>query len=376
MTDRRIERLSLSFIWTRTFFNFFQGKAAAHYPYSFFARSSTYKPKFKELRSTEYDAEGLSLPWKRIHANWFWKHYFQGTQPRNVSPNKARSEYLIPFRKRVKADISTPLLMTRKAVTLEGFFYTHGVAAVITVRVRDCASLEEAVKRALQARRSASCYEVKWSDGSEGDYSLGALAEHLLVSFCKDALGPGGEEGKSFKGDHPFSIATVIQGGSGYRNQPVEQGNEIHKALEALATWNESWPSANPPKLENRKLHIKKPQDNHYLYGDQQGRTVWFPVLFTPRDEGFEIHALGWYHRNLVLASLQTASLGAFLTHTADQLKTGPDIANPQKHWARYAISALDRLSQGQSTYRTWSTRVQIEQNEFLDAMNYLKTKL
>jgi hypothetical protein len=80
----------------------------------------------------------------------------------------------------------------------------------------------------------------------------------------------------------------------------------------------------------------------------------------------------------LLLASAQTASLGAFLTHTADRLKKGASVPNRQRLWARDAFKAMDQLSQGQmtQTYRTWSTRAQMEQNGFLDAINYLKTKL
>jgi hypothetical protein len=245
---------------------------------------------------------------------------------------------------------------------------------VITVRVRDSASLDEAVKRALQARYKKD-YDVKWGDGSQGLYSLGGLAEYTLDSFCEDALGSGGHKGRGFSGD-PFSIAAVIQGGSDYKDQPVEQGNEIHKALEALVTWNETWSGASPPQLEEKKLPMKNEQGNHYLYGDRQGRAVWFPKLFTPPTDGSRRYALGWYSRNLLLASVQTASLGAFLTYTADRLKEGASIPKPQKDWARDAIKALDRLSQGQNTYRTWSTHAQIEQNGFLDAISYLKPKL
>lgn len=372
--DYEIQRLSLCLIWTRTFFNLFEPEAAARYPYGFFARSAEYKAKFEALRNVVYAGEGLSLPWRRTRPHWFWKHYFKEKQPWDVSPNLAWEKYLVPFRKRLKPHISTPWLMTKRAVTLEGFFHRHGVAAVITVRVRDSASLDEAVERALQARHSGS-YDVTWSDGSQKPYSLGGLAEDLLDSFCEDALGSGREKGRGFYGD-PFSIAAVIQGGSEYNDQPVEQGNEIHKALEALVTWNDTWPRGNPPQLEDKKFVIKNEQDNHYLYGDRQGRAVWFPKLFTPPEGGSKRYALGWYYRNLLLASVQTASLGAFLTYTADRLRQGAVIPHSQEHWARNAIKILGRLSQGQNTYRTWSTCAQIEQNRFLDAMDYLKTKL
>jgi hypothetical protein len=374
----KIDRLNLSFIWTRTFFNLFEDEADQNYPQGFFARITTYKTKFQELRSLMPDHEGLSLPWERTHANKFWNYYFQGRQPLDVSHNLAWQRYLIPFRKRVDVKISTPLVMTKKAIrsiTMEGFFYRHGVAVVVTLRVHDSASLDEAVKRALEARRSP-LYEVKWSDGSGGSCTLGGLAKHLLDSLCEDALGPGGGMGRDFSGD-PFSIAAVIQGSAEYRNRPVEEGKEIHKALEALTTWTPDWPSGNPPKLEDKRLHIKNEQDNHYLYADRGGRALWFPRLFAPSEDGTEIHALRWYSRNLVLASLQTASLGAFLAHTAERLKTGAGINYYWTSWVWNAIKAMDRLSQGdKTTYRTWSTHAQMEQNGFLDAITFLRTRL
>jgi len=374
VANYEIERLNLCFIWTRTFFNLFHGQAAELYPHGFFAKSAAYKAKFKELRFEGHDADGLCLPWPQTHANRFWEHYFEETQPRDVSPNLAWQTYLVPFRKRAKAEIFTTWLPTKRAVTLEGYFYRHGVVAAITVKVHDCASLNEAVNRALQARYSGT-YQVKWSDGSEENVSLGGLANHLLDSCCKDALSAEEEKGIGFSGD-PFSIVAVIQGGSEYKDQPVEQNDEIHRALEALTTWTAAWPGATPPQLAKKKLRIKNVKDNHCLYAGKQGRVVWFPKLFTPSEQGSKVYALGWYYRNLVLASLQTASLGTFLMHTANELKKGASISTYHANWARYAIMALERLSQSPNTYRTWSTRAQIEQNGFLDAMNYLKTKL
>jgi hypothetical protein len=375
MAEEQIARLNLSFIWTRTFDHFFRGPASLTYPYSFLARISSYKEKFDALRPAHSgtDAQGLSLPWPSRRANWFWKYYFNGTMPRDVSANRAW-ESLIPFRKAIRAAIETPWLNRKHNVTLEGFFYRHGVAAAITVRVLDCMTLPEAVQKALDCRRNKD-YTVRWEGGSKGEYSLTALVNEILDRLCEAALGPAESKGISFPAE-PFSVATIIDGGSDYRDREVLQSNDIHKALKTLASWNDAWPNADPPKLEDKRFRIKNRLDNHYLYGDQQGRAVWFPQLFTPSVDGKQKYALGWYHRNLLLSSLQTASLGAFVKHTADVMMTGAKISNYQSDWAWNAIEALNRLYHGENTYRTWSARAHMEQNSFVTAKEYLEKKL
>ena len=53
-------------------------------------------------------------------------------------------------------------------------------------------------------------------------------------------------------------------------------------------------------------LKIRHAPLSHVLYGLDRGRAVWFPDLFTKQGR---VHALGCYHRNLTLLSLQTESL-------------------------------------------------------------------
>jgi len=256
---------------------------------------------------------------------------------------------------------------------MEGYFYRHGVATMVTLRIRNCASLNKTLEKALLSRH-AGTYKVTWNDGTQSSFSLSKLVKHYLDVLCTQALGGEQGMGRDFSGN-PFSVAAVIQGSKEYETVPVKQGNDIHKALESLVTWNKNWSKTNPPQLEEKALPIKNDKGNHILYGDRQGRAVWFPLLFAPPSHGHK-HAIGWYFRNLMLASMQTASLGAFLKYTTDQFQNGKTISGSQKHWASKAINALERLSQGQNTYRTWSTHAQIEQNSFRETIDYLKSKL
>lgn len=375
MTAAKIDRVNVSFLWTRTFDHFFQGPAMPNYPYRFFARISSYKSKYEDLKNLIIDEHGLSLPWRTKRANWFWKYYFNGRQPWDVSGNQAW-EHLVPFRKSIPAKVGTPWLKREHNVSLEGFFYRHGIAVAITVRILDSESLSEMVQGALDSRRGRD-YKVTWENGEEKEYSLTALANAILDRLCEQALGPNESKGTGFPAE-PFSITTIIQAGAGYRDREVLQGDEVHRALETLANWNSSWPNADPPKLVDKRFRIKNELDNHCLYGDQQGRAVWFPKLFTPSPDGRKKYALGWYHRNLVLSSLQTASLGAFLKHTADVHRAGGRINNYQTDWCWNAMNVLRRMYSGkkENTYGTWSARGHIEQNSFLGAMDYLDRQL
>lgn len=85
----------------------------------------------------------------------------------------------------------------------------------------------------------------------------------------------------------PFSILTIIKGSENYSQESLQQEGPIHKALETLATWNEIWPSGQPPALQEKSFStVKKKVANHSFYANKNGRVVWFPQLFAARPNG------------------------------------------------------------------------------------------
>jgi len=369
----KIDQLNVSFIWTRTYFHLFDDTATVSAPFGFFARYSDYRNKFNELLA---DDSQLTYPWeeKTSKTNWFWKYYL-GTDPFRTEQSKLSNlcwKNLVPFRKTLKRDVMLPWsdpLNKIKDVSLEGFFYRHGVALVCTLRLRKCENLDDAVNRALEARYQ-SVFALREASGSMQLCALTALSEDCLNELCRDAI--HSTEGYS---DQPFSIAAVASGYCENEEITVEQGSQIHSALEGLTSWNSSWKTIGLTNLSANVIPIKKYQPEDVLYGHENGRALWIPRLFVPVAERRKHYALRWYYRNLVIASMHARSLAAFLVYT-NRLS----VINPRlKDHARIARSILLKLQNvvDKSTYQTNSLKVQISNDiVFQTALNQLNPRI
>ncbi len=350
--------MNVSFIWNRTFFHLFDDAVTEKVPFGFFARRTAYTKKFLELSS---GTSPLTYPWekKTAETNWFWKYYLSNVDPLHTDPSTLSGDCLnnlIPFRKSLKLDVTMPWSTDSnpaKGISFEGFFYRHGVSLVCTLRLRDCQNIEEAVDRALDARYQ-SIFSLRSQNGEVRPYSLRALSDQCLDALCQEAINC--TDGYT---DQLFSVAAVASGDKEYEGRVVQQADEIHKALEALASWDPSWKTMTLPDLTQNVISIKKQQPGDVLYGHENSRVLWSPRLFVPVAEGRKNYALRWYYRNLVMASMHARSLSAFLVNTHKQSA----INGRLKGHAKIARDILLKLQNpvGKSTYRTRSLKVQIE---------------
>lgn len=369
-----VDQLNVSFIWTRAFFHLFDDAASVKAPFGFFANYSDYRGKFNELPSSQTQ---LTCPWedKTAKTNWFWKYYL-GVDPFRTEPSRLSNlswNSLVPFRKALKRDLTLPWSDPSskvKDVSLEGFFYRHGVALVCTLRLRKCENLADAVKRALEARYQ-SVFSLREASGSVQSFTLTALSEDCLNELCRDTI--QSTEGYS---DQLFSIAAVPSGYCDNNEVVVQQDCPIHKALEGLTSWDSSSQTATGlPDLTANVIPIKKYQPGDVLYGHANGRALWIPRLFVPVAERRKHYALRWYYRNLVLASMHTRSLSSFLVHLNKQ----SSINGRLKDHARIARAILLKLqtSVDKSTYQTNSLKVQISNDTALQtALNELNQRI
>jgi len=359
----KIDQLNVSFIWTRTFFQLFDAAVIDRVPFNFFVWPGDYKRKFVELSS---GTSQLTYPWekKRAETNWFWRYYLK-KDPCHTGVSDLRDDCfdkLIPFRKSLKLDVTAPQINSSnpaKGISFEGFFYRHGVALVCTVRLRNCENIEEAVNRALEVRFK-SVFSLRTQSGEVQLCSLTAISAQCLDMLCQEAINC--VDGYP---DNPFSVAAVAIGDQEYEGRVVQQGDEIHKAIEALAGWDSSWENNNRrPDLSAHVIPIKTPQSEDVLYGHENSRVLWSPRLFVPVAQGQKNYALRWYYRNLVMASMHARSLSAFLVNTSQQNQINESLAR----YARIAQTILMNLQNpdGKSTYRTRSLKVQIENDREL----------
>ena len=189
-------------------------------------------------------------------------------------------------------------------------------------------------------------------------------------------LGPNAPPGQRFAVE-PFTIFTVIRGEGVNPNRPVPRGKQIHRALEAVTTWNQDWQEVDTfPDLDDKvKLSILKKSQlfkGNLLYYHRRARAVWFPEHYTKQEEN--VHSLACYHRNLLFASLQVESLCGFISQTAKQHDQLQPLNPTHNECARRASGILGRLYGGvSSTYRTHSVPVHVEQNDMVAAVNKVR---
>jgi len=341
--------LKVSFLWTRTFFELFDNSTAASSPFSFFFRPSDYKGKIKSLYTGK---SSLTLPWKLTdhtnRTNWFWKYYLNDinplTSPHDTVANRC-FPLCVPVRKsltRLIAVDSPPAFGMHDRASFEGFFYRHGIACVCTFTIHDCSSLDEAVLKAMCLR-----HEPLFSiPGRKNKVSLTTVGDYCRNLLCQEV----GMVNDWFDED-PFSLVTVVEGEG---NQTVRQGCNIHRALEALASWDRSWRQRPLPVLSAHTISIKNNHMSDIMYGHANSRVLWIPRLFAPGNN----YALVWYCRNLLMASMQVKSFRDFLVR-ADNLQR-INSATRIGGYAREVKAILRNMEKGLKTYRTMSVCKQI----------------
>jgi hypothetical protein len=281
---------------------------------------------------------------------------------------------LVPLRKKVPFKVQAPWLQGR--VFLEGFFYPHGVALVITAESEETLTLADAKTLSFNLRQDGS-YLVE-ANGAQQQLPLGSLADQAMAHLCAEALGP---QAPAALLGAPFSIWTVIRGEGVDPKQPVAYGGDVHTLLESVTTWNAKLNNANLSQLDAQ--HCAQLRTNRaagdLLYAQDKARAVWFPNTFTLTPG--KKPTLGCYHRNLVYATMQVESLGRFVRETAKEIKQ-PGDANllplPHKYCSQRAAGILTRfLKAGEDeTYRSGSVELHIRQNNFIPDINKLRNEM
>lgn len=303
-----------------------------------------------------------SLPWTEKPRVDFWHHYLQKKElvtklPANengvntcvISFNKAIG-CLVPLRAKNlgKIDLINTDLMPQQEFKawIEGFAYPHGVACIITFRWRskDGLNLPDMVDRLIELRN----WPYKWTNNSLmfGDgQSLNDIGRQTLncLSFKSN-----GKIQDNFKAS-PYSIVTIVEAENAPLVGPPEETDEIfHKSLDALCTLNQNWRSAKTLDLKDALLRTKWEDENSVLYARGLGRSIWLPSYFRQNQLTSKCKSfcyLGRYHRNITLATMQTAYLSFFLKWVnAQHLAQHLVLAGAEQGWARAAAGAVARL--------------------------------
>lgn len=149
-----------------------------------------------------------------------------------------------------------------------------------------------------------------------------------------------------FPGDNqPFSITTFLVG---QNVAPLAAGSDEHLLLETAASWNRQLKAADLAKLPRAgaELPIRDADDHNVMYGRKHGRAIWLTRAF---DRNPDTPTLACYHRNVTQASLQTLSLGEFVSWTAAQHDAQPPVDPAVRERAKRAASLLQLFFDGKT---------------------------
>ena len=368
MAAPTVSDVRLSLIWTQTHTQQL-GNPQPVGGMNWLGRRVAYAARFSSVAALTAPLDGLSAPWPRPSGQLFWTRYLGGTQLGDM-PGDTAWMNLVPFRTSAHVTLKAPWLLGR--VVVEGFYYPHGSALVVTALSSNTGGLAEAVEFAFQVRRHGA-FGLTWRGGA-GESMTVTLPE--VANVCLERLAAeavGAQAPILNRTPEPFTVLTVVKGQGADSTMAVPQDGEIHRALEAMCSWSPGWKTQTltPLALATIKARAANAAGD-IVYGRPRGRAVWFPRLFQDASPGG--HALGCYHRNLTLLTMQVESLSALVQATAVAVRGPARLPVAHIDCATFAGDLLGRLySAATDVYRSWSPRAQIDQNAMVTPINAVR---
>lgn len=356
----QVEVLKVSTLFFEAFPGLLADAPQAGAPMAFMGRASDYA---REVERARQGQSRWTLPWPvdRTSVNHFWHYYMDKRLPSQMTGETAWS-YLVPLRRTVVEPLFEPPPIPACHWQAEAFSYPHGVGLVVTVTVDQELALSAMVGRAIDAQRALR-FQVLHTDASDADgRSVGDVLREAM-------LGEGAAAGLR---SEAFSVATVIRGSGVTATRKVREKGAVHRALEALCSWDPSWNAVPPHPQAEAALSIRNAPPGHVLYARKRGRAVWFPASFAASRR--RKNTLGCYHRNLVLLSLQVEGLLQLMRLSADHLRRGELMPARLAGVSRQGAGILGRLYGGApGTYRSASVPRQVDDSGYRPSVDRVR---
>lgn len=376
----KISDLRIAWIWTETFPGLLTDPPQLVSRWGSPGADAAYASVFNEARSKKGT---LRLPWSEHdpkHQHFFWQYYLENDNPFEVTAGKAL-RWLVPLREPGLARIGA--LGWPGRFTVEAYHYPHGLGVVFGARIKADLSLFDMIEKAFDVARGEKL-EVVWGDKSAEQITLAQFGPAALDRLRATTFGKQTPQG--VRSGKPFTVATVIQGSIAAGTEDAPQNNpDLHRALDALASWNPSWKNAAPSPLAERTLRIRKAPASHALYGLPSGRTVWFPDSFAASEAEMESKggarparkpSLSCYHRNLTFTSLQTESLARLMGAAKQVWQNGQKISPSMQRLVKSASGILGRMYGGdKSVYSSFSPAMQVKDNGWIPVLQTVRNE-
>ena len=306
---------------------------------SYLSSSSRYAEEFEKAKAGT--GEWL-LPWTAGDRQHFWQFYLGTAAAGDLDAvDAARAwDHLMPLRAPRAARLITP---DDVRISLEGYAFPHGVGvlAMAFIRPQTPLPLAKAAERAIQVREGH--FSAEWEGRPKSHGMLDSLAGELIDVMHAKLLGKT-PHGKPLS--KPLTTATIVDADTA--QQTAADQEELEHVLASLCQLSPE-PAAEPA-MAARFVAIGR------------GKVIWHPYYYSrgaltrPR-----VRALGCYHRNLAVASLQTRGLTDLLRRAESFLLQKEPVSGLIVRPVRRAVNLLRDLDAGSwNTYRSWALQAQI----------------
>jgi hypothetical protein len=374
--NTKIALMRFSLIFVETNLGLLGNPEPPKVPLGFLGNRDSFANMFDQAQQKKPVPLNLAAPWDKEGMH-FWEYYLENKSSLPKTSGATAWRFLVPLRGKVPVkSVKVPSLTSAEGQCLvESFYYPHGFACVLTFTVKKTLSLADAVDVAYEIRKDEQL-DVEWLSGVKEQLSLKTLAARCLTEIRQSALGPTSSPGTTPV--EPFTVFTVLKG-KGTVKDLSPKDKVVRGVIEAVTTWPNIWTKAKLPPLDDKvKLKLRSAAvDSDTVYARSRGRAVWFPDLFN--DTTKKRSSLSCYHRNLLLASLQTESLSGLATATVNEINTvgWPELRVMHSDCAKLAAGILGRLYGGdkKETFRSLSPRYQIQQNGFESDIDLVRDK-
>jgi hypothetical protein len=387
MEEYRIHDLRLSLIWNENLPNLLKNNIPSGVNLSFLGDQVEYVSTFNQIQKREVQKkviEGLQLPWPpHTGTNNFWSYYLETRIPGHIHKSTIWKK-LVPFYHKIDDfNIDTPSWLQGRLV-FQSYIYPHSFALIISIILNQSLSLtlEDAVAMAFHVRRTGRFQVTSSNHPTPKMLSLDEIAREGLQLLREYILGPNAPP-HEWSVKPPFSVVTVIQGSGGSKN--IVPGHKVLCFLDALARWpTYDWDDPPPQHIPginlNDKIRVNEGYVGDLLHITPRGRVVWYPKHFLKKIG--RINKLSCYHTNLNMLSMQIDSLGSLILNAAQEINIGnpPPPSSFYETCIKRAAINLSLLYLGggseKRTYRSWSAKRQIEQNNYLEAINIVRDQV
>ncbi len=364
MADIAIRSSRLSFVSSQAFF----GHAFKPHPNPVPWKPPYYTREFNRIRGSTAQSD-FRFPWRSGNGAGFWRFAANGLDVGTMTAGQAWDrQFPLRIVPRNREEVKTDSPDER--VFFDCFAYACGLVVTITIQFQSSSSrdLTEWRERS-QELRTKRIFTLQYLSGATSTHDIEGLAKTILDSYRLRFYGTKDGITASYA---PLSLNTVIQASGWNQGAPIDDA--LNRTLYAVTAWPKNWDTCTVPDLLSCLLDVRSTgaTEGDAFYAVGRGRTLWRPALFSMAStKRTQVHTLSCLSHNVLSSLVHAEAMRLFALafsnlSDADRRQLNSTIVGE-------SADLLEDIYRGKSTYRSYSARRVVEDNNSWAEVNALR---